>query len=75
MVGQFFSILKDGHKIAVHKSETGEMKQLSASCPHLKCVVQWNAAEKTWDCPCHGSRFDLEGQVLEGPALHPLKQV
>ena len=68
-------IEKDGHKLAVSKDYGGELKLHSAYCTHLSCVVHWNNAEKTWDCPCHGSRFDQEGMVLEGPALHPLGEV
>lgn len=66
---------KDGHKVAAMKNELGEVKMHSAFCTHLSCVVHWNNAEKTWDCPCHGSRFDSDGMVLEGPALHPLKRI
>jgi glycine/D-amino acid oxidase-like deaminating enzyme/nitrite reductase/ring-hydroxylating ferredoxin subunit len=55
-------------KIAVYRDEHGNLTELSAACPHLKCIVQWNAAEDTWDCPCHGSRFTAEGQVINGPA-------
>ncbi|KAA0010009.1 FAD-dependent oxidoreductase [Billgrantia pellis] len=62
----------DGEKLALHRTAAGELKVLSAICPHMKCVVHWNAAESTWDCPCHGSRFDTEGEVIEGPAYHPL---
>ncbi|QOR38038.1 FAD-dependent oxidoreductase [Billgrantia diversa] len=62
----------DGEKLAIHRTETGELKTLSAVCPHMKCIVHWNPSESTWDCPCHGSRFDTDGEVIEGPAYHPL---
>lgn len=68
-------VIKDGHKVAASRNELGELKLHLAICTHLSCVVHWNKAEKTWDCPCHGSRFDTEGAVLEGPALHPLKKI
>jgi glycine/D-amino acid oxidase-like deaminating enzyme/nitrite reductase/ring-hydroxylating ferredoxin subunit len=55
-------------KIAVYRDEGGAIHERSATCPHLGCIVQWNAAEKTWDCPCHGSRFDRHGKVINGPA-------
>jgi Rieske Fe-S protein len=48
---------------------------MSATCTHLKGIVQWNAVEKTWDCPCHGSRFDAYGEVLNGPALANLEPI
>ncbi|NIC06209.1 FAD-dependent oxidoreductase [Billgrantia bachuensis] len=64
----------DGEKLAIHRTETGELKVLSAVCPHMKCIVHWNPSESTWDCPCHGSRFDTDGEVIEGPAYHPLAQ-
>ncbi|MGD1929779.1 MAG: FAD-dependent oxidoreductase [Leptolyngbyaceae cyanobacterium] len=59
-------------KVAAYRDEAGELHQVSAVCPHLGCIVAWNAAEKSWDCPCHGSRFDVEGQILHGPAVKPL---
>jgi len=62
-------------KHAVYRDESGDLHELSAVCPHLGCIVQWNAAEKTWDCPCHGSRFDVDGKVLNGPTLAGLPQV
>ena len=61
-------------KFAVYKDETGNVECLSAFCTHLGCVVDWNSAEKSWDCPCHGSRFTTTGKVIEGPAYKPLDQ-
>ncbi len=55
-------------KLAVYKDQAGRVSSCSAVCPHLGCIVRWNTTEKTWDCPCHGSRFDGEGHVLNGPA-------
>jgi glycine/D-amino acid oxidase-like deaminating enzyme/nitrite reductase/ring-hydroxylating ferredoxin subunit len=55
-------------KIAVCRDEKGNVTELSAVCPHLGCVVQWNQAETTWDCPCHGSRFRADGSLVNGPA-------
>jgi nitrite reductase/ring-hydroxylating ferredoxin subunit len=55
-------------KVAVYRDVTGALHERSAVCPHLGCIVQWNPAEKTWDCPCHGSRFDKFGIVINGPA-------
>lgn len=70
------AVLKFGGKpIAVYRDETGALHRRSAVCPHLKCVVHWNPGEKTWDCPCHGSRFAVDGAVLNGPATQPLAQV
>ncbi len=60
-------------KIAVYRDEQGRVHERSALCRHLGCVVQWNSTEKTWDCPCHGSRFDCYGKVINGPANRDLK--
>ena len=55
-------------KVAIYRDENGELHERSAVCPHLGCIVKWNQATKTWDCPCHGSRFDRLGKVINGPA-------
>jgi glycine/D-amino acid oxidase-like deaminating enzyme/nitrite reductase/ring-hydroxylating ferredoxin subunit len=55
-------------KVAVYRDELGALNECSAVCPHLGCIVSWNGVEKTWDCPCHGSRFDHHGRVINGPA-------
>jgi glycine/D-amino acid oxidase-like deaminating enzyme/nitrite reductase/ring-hydroxylating ferredoxin subunit len=62
----------DGERRAVHRGTDGELHVLTATCTHLGCIVGFNDAERTWDCPCHGSRFDLEGNVIQGPATDPL---
>ena len=61
--------------VAVYRDEAGTVHQCSAVCPHLGCIVHWNAAEQTWDCPCHGSRFDKLGKVINGPANTDLPPV
>ena len=69
------AILRRGAaKVAVHRDEAGRLHERSASCTHLGCIVQWNSMEKTWDCPCHGSRFHTDGHAVNGPATWPLKQ-
>ena len=63
------ALIKHGlKKIAVYRDMHGALHKCSAICPHLGCIVAWNSTEKTWDCPCHGSRFDPFGKVLNGPA-------
>ena len=70
------AIIREGlHKLAVYKDEAGALTKRSAVCTHLGCIVGWNAVEKTWDCPCHGSRFDKNGNVVNGPANYALKTV
>ncbi len=61
-----------GKKMAVHRDASGEVHKRSAICTHMGCVVRWNSAETTWDCPCHGSRFRPDGSVISGPAETPL---
>lgn len=62
-------------KIAVYRDASGALHERSAACPHLGCIVQWNPGETTWDCPCHGSRFDAYGKVINGPANRDLLSV
>lgn len=57
-----------GRKIGVYKAEDGEIYAVFVKCPHLGCQLAWNQAEKSWDCPCHGSRYDYKGRLLDGPA-------
>lgn len=70
------AIIRDGMThVAVYRDAHGNLQECSAVCTHLGCIVQWNGGEKSWDCPCHGSRFALDGSVLNGPAKTPLKSV
>jgi Rieske Fe-S protein len=57
---------------AVYRDDAGTAHAVSARCTHLGCIVSWNGAERTWDCPCHGSRFGVDGKVVQGPAVSPL---
>ncbi len=61
-----------GEECGVYRDEDGQLHIVSAECTHLKCTVKWNNDEKSWDCPCHGSRFTYEGHVIHGPANQPL---
>jgi glycine/D-amino acid oxidase-like deaminating enzyme/nitrite reductase/ring-hydroxylating ferredoxin subunit len=70
------AILREGLAThAVYRDPAGELHELSAVCTHLGCLVQWNSGEKSWDCPCHGSRFAIDGAVLNGPARSPLRAI
>jgi len=70
--GQGKVIERDGAKVAAYRDTTGAVTLCSAICTHLGCTVGWNTAERTWDCPCHGSRFTPSGDVISGPAEAPL---
>ena len=71
--GEAGIVLQDGGEhVAVYRDDEGVMHAVSASCTHLGCLVGWNEAERTWDCPCHGSRFGIDGEVIAAPAVHPL---
>jgi nitrite reductase/ring-hydroxylating ferredoxin subunit len=62
----------DGRDIAAYRDEQGNLQGVSAVCSHLGCLVNFNQAERSWDCPCHGSRFAVDGTVIEGPAVDDL---
>lgn len=64
----------NGEKVAAYRDESGEVHGVSHVCTHLGCSVLFNNAEKTWDCPCHGSRFDHTGKVIQGPAMKDLER-
>jgi glycine/D-amino acid oxidase-like deaminating enzyme/nitrite reductase/ring-hydroxylating ferredoxin subunit len=64
-----------GERVAIYKTEGGAIHACSPVCTHMGCIVHWNDAEKSWDCPCHGSRFNHDGQVIQGPANEDLKKV
>jgi Rieske Fe-S protein len=64
----------DGEKVAAYRDEDGTLHAVSSTCTHLGCQVNWNSAERSWDCPCHGSRFAPDGEVLQGPAVHRLER-
>ena len=64
----------DGDKVAGYRDDDGRLVAVSTRCTHLGCQVNWNAAERSWDCPCHGSRFAPDGAVLQGPAVHRLER-
>lgn len=68
-------ILLGGKKVAVYRDKQRRVKKMSAVCPHMGCLVRWNQAETTWDCPCHGSRFSPKGKVIAGPAESSLHSV
>ncbi len=63
-----------GHRVAVYRDDDGALHAVSARCTHLGCLVDFNAAERAWECPCHGSRFDTDGKVIQGPATKPLEK-
>jgi Rieske Fe-S protein len=65
----------NGQPVAVYKTADGVVGAVSAVCTHFGCTVGFNAADQTWDCPCHGSRYDLEGHVIRGPADRDLDPI
>lgn len=70
--GQAAVLTVDGERTACYRDEAGAVHAVSATCTHMGCTVRWNGGERSWDCPCHGSRFDPDGQILNAPATAPL---
>lgn len=68
------TIKLNGERLAVYRDPQNKLHIVSGICPHMGCVVHWNHGEKSWDCPCHGSRFSVDGEVLEGPSYKGLSQ-
>ncbi len=63
----------DGKRVGAYRNEEGVLHLVNTTCTHMGCELNWNSAERSWDCPCHGSRFSYEGEVIEGPAIKPLR--
>ncbi len=68
-------IKEEGHKIGLYKDQNGALHGVNPSCTHLHCDVSWNNAEQSWDCPCHGARYSMDGKVMTGPADRDLEQI
>jgi glycine/D-amino acid oxidase-like deaminating enzyme/nitrite reductase/ring-hydroxylating ferredoxin subunit len=73
--GQAVVTQRGAQMVAAYRDDSGALHAVNARCTHLGCLVSFNNAERSWDCPCHGSRFDVDGQVLHGPAVRPLKRI
>lgn len=70
--GEAKEVLVDGQRLGAYRDDQGELHMVDITCTHLGCELKWNDAETTWDCPCHGSRFSPEGDIIEGPAFNHL---
>ena len=65
----------DGRRVGIYMDLEKNLHRVDTTCTHLGCEVQWNDAEISWDCPCHGSRYDVDGNPIEGPTLKPLTKI
>jgi glycine/D-amino acid oxidase-like deaminating enzyme/nitrite reductase/ring-hydroxylating ferredoxin subunit len=74
-LGEGSLVRADGRTVAAYRDLDGVVYSLSPTCTHLGCTVRWNQAERSWDCPCHGSRFATDGKILNGPATEPLERL
>jgi Rieske Fe-S protein len=66
-------IEKNGQRTGAYRDEAGHLHLVDTTCTHLGCELHWNSAEKSWDCPCHGSRFSYQGEIIDGPTVKPLE--
>lgn len=73
--GEAKVIKHEGESFAVYKEKEGKIHVLKSTCPHVHCEVRWNGAELSWDCPCHGSRFNVNGKMLTGPTVKDLQRI
>ena len=64
----------NGNKVGTYRDEKGVLHRVNTTCTHMGCELKWNSGEKTWDCPCHGSRFNFDGEIIEGPAVKALNE-
>lgn len=71
--GEAKAVEIEGQKMGAYRDETGQLHTVDTTCTHMGCELKWNDAEKSWDCPCHGSRFTYEGEIIEGPAINKLQ--
>ena len=71
-INEATTLLISNHPYGVYRNEQGELLYVDLICPHLGCTLSFNESEKTWDCPCHGSRFDVTGEIIKGPAIRHL---
>jgi glycine/D-amino acid oxidase-like deaminating enzyme/nitrite reductase/ring-hydroxylating ferredoxin subunit len=65
----------NGDKAGCYRDQDGQLHIVDSTCTHMGCEIEWNSGERTWDCPCHASRFSISGEVIEGPAVEPLKKI
>jgi Rieske Fe-S protein len=65
----------NGKRAGAYRDEDGTLHVVDTTCTHMGCELEWNNGDRTWDCPCHGSRFSINGDVVEGPAKKPIKKL
>lgn len=73
--GEGKTLKLNGKRVDAYRNDQGQLHVVSAICTHMGCILHWNNAEKSWDCPCQGSRFSVDGEVLEGPAYNNLAKI
>jgi glycine/D-amino acid oxidase-like deaminating enzyme/nitrite reductase/ring-hydroxylating ferredoxin subunit len=72
--GEAAIVKVEGENVAAFRDDDGRLHMVAAACTHMGCILGWNETDRTWDCPCHGSRFDLRGEVIHGPAVKALEK-